>query len=411
MKWRWLLLALLPLAACGEVAPSVSEELVAELRALRRQQAQLPARAESPATDAAALRQALELSLQPMRDVVQGLARQQQELQDRQLALTQELQRWSKLLVESVAANRTEESQALTGRLQQLEQRLSAQDAHQREVETLMQRALEHTAVQLEEFLRRVSGGASTGAAGTPPPGAANGDPTPLDAQALSPRGNRRGSIDRWAWFALVAMAAGAGWWFVRQSRRAARLPPPITAPRPAEHVQLDGVAMALAAGGDLSPAMSLPTGLVRPDAEAPEIWAAAALLGEAVGRLRQQPPPGAAALTPLAPRTPPPAAMPQAPADDAAVDADDLFVLEGLDPEPRAVGPVPVRMLLPGVAELRALAEVPRILASEPAVLRQPAPVVRAVAGGCEVLVALLPWTPGGERGRIEQRLRDALK
>jgi hypothetical protein len=397
MKRRWLL-ALLPLAACGEVAPSVGEELVAELRALRRQQALLSARAEAPAADAAALRQALELSLQPMRDVVQGLARQQQELQDRQLALTQELQRWSKLLVESVAADRTEESQALTGRLQQLEQRLSAQDAHQREVEALMQRALEHTAVQLEEFLRRVSGGASAGATNTPPPGAADADALPLEPQALSPRGNRRGSIDRWAWFALVAMAAGAGWWFVRQSRRAAPLPPLAPAePPPADRVDL-------ASGADLAPALSLPSGLLRPDAEAPEIWAAAALLGEAVGRLRQQPPPGAAP-------SPPPAATAAGPAEDDAVEADDLFVLEGLDPEPRAGGPAPVRMLLPGVAELRALAEVPRLLAGEPAVLRQPAPVVRPVAGGSEVLVALLPWTPGGERGRIEQRLRDALK
>lgn len=399
MKRRWLLLALLPLAACGEVAPSVGEELVAELRALRRQQAQLSARAEAPATDAAALRQALELSLQPLRDVVQGLARQQQELQDRQLALTQELQRWSKLLVESVAANRAEESQALTGRLQQLEQRLSAQDAHQREVEALMQRALEHTAVQLEEFLRRVGGGAGNGAVGAPAPGAANGEPMPLDAQALSPRGNRRGSIDRWAWFALVAMAAGAGWWFVRQSRRAGPLPPPPVPTEPLHAERMD-----LASGADLAPALSLPSGLVRPDAEAPEIWAAAALLGEAVGRLRQQPPPGAAP-------NPPAAATAPAPANDAPVPDDDLFVLEGLDPEPRAGGPAPVRMLLPGVAELRALAEVPRILASEPAVLRQPAPVVRPVAGGSEVLVALLPWTPGGERGRIEQRLRDALK
>ena len=110
MKRGLLALVGLSFAACSEVAPTPTEELIAELRAWRRQQAATQT-AAPPIVDAAAARGAIAESLQPLREIVVDLSARQRELQDRQIALTQEMQRWSQLLVESVQGARGEESQ------------------------------------------------------------------------------------------------------------------------------------------------------------------------------------------------------------------------------------------------------------------------------------------------------------
>ncbi|MCU0865025.1 MAG: ELKS/Rab6-interacting/CAST family protein [Planctomycetes bacterium] len=436
MKRGSLALACLLFAACSEVAPTPTEELIAELRAWRRQQAATQAVAP-PVADAAAARGAITESLQPLREIVVDLSARQRELQDRQLALTQEMQRWSQLLVESVQGARGEQSQAIAARLQQLEQSLREQDARHRQVEDLMGGALERTAAQLEAFLQRVSGTTAGGGSATAAPVEAS---AARFGDALPTRTGPRLGLDRWGWFLLVTMAGCAGWWFVQRARRSPRSAPTAW-PEPVDATNHDGAALAApTAAPTAAPANALSSldGLVRPDAGAQEIWAAAALLGEAVGRLRQnQPghdavdatgsPPVTAEVTVEAPAagnaaepdvrqpttTPPSEPQGQDP------ELDELFVIDGLDPEDLAVaergperrGPQLWRCLVAGGDATRAATALPPVFASEPAVLQKPAPVVRPIAGGIELRFALLPGTPGGEASRIEQRLRAALR
>jgi hypothetical protein len=433
MRRGLLALACSLFAACSEVAPTPTEELIAELRAWRRQQAASQA-ASPPVVDAAAARGAIAESLQPLREIVADLSARQRELQDRQLALTQEMQRWSQLLVESVQGARGEQSQAIAARLQQLEQSLREQDARHRQVEDLMGGALERTAAQLEAFLQRVSGVAPGGGSATAAPVEAS---AARFADAVPTRSGPRLGLDRWGWFLLVTMAGCAGWWFVHRARRSPRLVP-AEWPDATDTTNHDVAALTTAptATPTAAPVAALSSldDLVRPDAGAQEIWAAAALLGEAVGRLRQNHQANDAADAPVSPPVPTwvaaadpmagpdlrePATTPPVEPLDQDRELEELFVIDGLDLDdvageeraPERTGPQLWRCRMAGGDAVRAATTLPPLFASEPAVLQKPAPVVRPIAGGIEVVFALLPGTPGGEASRIEQRLRAALR
>tara|TARA_R110002072_G_scaffold100429_3_gene221188 strand:+ start:90656 stop:92635 length:1980 start_codon:yes stop_codon:yes gene_type:complete len=152
------------------------DELTAEIRSQRLQNRQRGASAES----APAFRgEQIKTALAPLRDVLQQLGSSQRELSTRQATLTQELQRWAQLLVQSMPseqgqpdsnqAERNEEATKLSQRLAALEKTIAEQDQRHRHVEALLGTALDHTADQLEQFLKRV--------------GADIGEPIPTDNQ------------------------------------------------------------------------------------------------------------------------------------------------------------------------------------------------------------------------------------
>ena len=143
------------------------------------------------------------------------------------------------------------------------------------------------------------------------------------------------------------------------------------------------------------------------------EIWAAAAMLGEAVGRLRQTEGVDPSLSNPI--DRPPEVQM-------EGVKLDDVFVLDEEEPlhEP---GPAPVVMLpvskprpdelachLRATDPTRAMACVLRVLGDDPRVLRRPRPTVVVSADGIDVHFAVLPALPAGERSQLRQRLADAV-
>src|SRR5690606_38647816 len=108
-----------------DAAPGAGEELAGEVRALRLWLQRSERGAGAP--DAQEV-------LAPLRPVLEQLAATQREQGARQLALAQELQRWTQLVGEAAGAARAGELQALGERLRALEQTLAAQDARHREV-------------------------------------------------------------------------------------------------------------------------------------------------------------------------------------------------------------------------------------------------------------------------------------
>lgn len=421
---------LLAFAACDEPRPALGDETAAELRALRlvlQQQAARPATTDRTAIDAA---------MSPLRDALQGMLASQQQLEQRQLALTQELQRWSQLLIVSSNDQRAEEGKALATRLQALEQSLLAQDARHREVENLMAGALDRTAERLEAFLKQLQAlpaanpspePAAQPPAGTPP-GPTNGT-APPDGRLVPDHAATRSDPEaaparvdhgdvmrrpwRWAWGGLGGLGLLAGVLFFRRWQRG-EMPAPRSARQAAAQVQ--------PAAGERAPSPE-PGEAALPAAGEPgvaEIWAAAALLGEAVGRLRQSP----ATATPTTPEPPVPVdpadATPPArgPANAVGLDAlDDLFVIEDDAPASPApptplAAPTPsapefVRYRVPALGERARLAVQSR-LQTDPRILRRPAPSVRPVDGGFEIAFALVPSLSPGERCQLEQSVRD---
>ncbi len=317
--------------------PSVAEgqaEIAAELRAVR---AALQADRAGPVADTNAPtadenRAALTAALAPLREVLVTLVRDVDEMRARQQALTGELNRWSQLLAQVAAAPRASGPEGAGGgandaaiqqlltRLGELESQMKSQDDRHREVEGMIATALDRTSSRLEDFLQRMSALRPGGTAPVDPananpasarpgngdPGSGDpgsGDPGPGNATTGNPAtGNRaagnpgetgkkesssgnptggnqnqggdndgleqaggtvgygpRPSPSFW-WFGVAAVAlilSGMfALWLARENRAGAT-------------AQLDDDA----AGED----------------GARELWAAAALLGEAVGRLRDR--------------------------------------------------------------------------------------------------------------------------
>jgi len=441
--------ALVLLSSCGESGTPPDTEIAAELRALRAvlvQQQKSGAGAQSPAPSVADRTQ-ITTALQPLREVLDGLAESQRELQTRQVTLTQEMQRWSQLLVETATGARQEEAKTMTQRLQQLEQSLQQQDKRHREVEALMQGALERTADRLEDFLRRLEGTVQPGqppdATGTPasrppikngaePSPGSNGVPpatgTPLPATGGGEEDNASGRVGavrpprHWSvlWWTLpLALAASLCVAFLLRLRRLSN------------RLFVAAAATRTGRGRVESP-------LTRDLDGVQEIWAAAAMLSEAVDRLKQ---------TSASPQQPPPPPPPPPQPATTAADGVDLAEVSVLAEErakrvvaaapvapetpatrpaqePAATRPAPsraslgtgnpprnsaVRCRIPG-AGAQAQAELLRLLADDPRVLRRPEPVMTTTPTAVEVAFDVLPGLPASERSQIEQRLRDAV-
>jgi hypothetical protein len=242
-----------------------------------------------------------------------------------------------------------------------------------------------------------------------------------------------RAAVD-WPWLLLAVLAVAACWPVLRRLRAPAPRPfEPAFAERVIEPAALDD-------GGN---AADDPNG----EPEVRELWAAAALLGEAVGRLKQS------------------AGGPTTPgAREEAVheaEIDDLFVLDdGTDDalddalddapddaqndaptdEPNAdlaevvppvAAPEPPSELAP-VAAATAVTDAPTVLrlrlpttgsdhdaqrdrllqalAQDPRVLIAPEPQLSVHQGEFRLSFGLVPDVPAGERALLEQRLRDAV-
>jgi hypothetical protein len=388
------------LFATGCSDPAVADgqqEIAAELRALR---IALQASERNVPAPTAIDRQAFTAALAPLREVLDSLVAQQHELQTRQLALTQELQRWSQLLAQSVTGGNRTEVEALTARLQQFEATLKAQEARHQEVEKLLGGALDRTADQLDAFLRKLeatipangSTPATPGSGTTSPPGSAPDAPA-RKTGALEPGpgdspGRTRRNTTAW-WLGLLGTAGFAGAVFVWRWRRSAAAG---TAPG-AESTVVDR-------GEDAH------------DPAVEELWAAAAMLGEAVGKLKaNQQAAGGAGPTGL----------------DDGIGLAEVFVL---DEEPRATAgpaapatprepgegpgarasPPLLRCRLAARDPAQAVAVVLRALADDPRVLQRPVPTATAARDAIDVAFAVLPGLSPGERSHVEQRLRDVL-
>lgn len=388
MKLRAALLAAFFAASCTDPGPTADSEIAAEVRALRealrRTSPGEPGAAEEAARWAAVL--------QPMREALKTLAAEQRQLAEKQLALTQELQRWSQLLVESTSAARRDESSALTARLHLLETALKEQNTRQRETEAVLQKALDHTADRLEDFLKRLE---RTPADTTPPTdalpaGPAVPEPAPKSVGTVGAPRRRAGTTAAWWWVGTAAAVAGLGVaWAVRSRRQSVREAGPAGA--------TSVLPEARAASQDVQ-----------------EIWAAAALLGEAVGRLRESHTNPAAAPTaePIAEPRGPHASVerPPAEAEEEFVVLDDELLHPAISgvPAPRRQPPESSVCRIRTDDPARAMQAALLVLADDPRVLRRPEPSVRCGRDSVEVTFRAVPGLPAGERVHLEQRLRD---
>lgn len=382
--WRaWALAAMAALGACSPGTDDASLEVAAELRALRLAMQQ--ARPEL-AADKGHVAEALS----PLREVLDRLVAEQKDLHTRQLTLTEELHRWSQLLAQQVTGQPRADSEALTARLAQLEAALQAQDARHREVEALLGGALDRTADRLEDFLQRLQGkaGQPNGVApGAPKAEGGSADPKGTDAAPVDPKVGaveagaraRRQAANGW-WIAVLSAAALVGLGFAWRLRRSAA----------AEFARADEVP--------------------GPDRGVEEIWAAAAMLGEAVGRLRET-----ASGQESEPEAPPALGPGDLPDDDVFVLDDDVpdelgaAVAVAPGNQEAVAGPRPVSLHLRTGDPARAIDAVQRVLGDDPRVLRRPAPEVLRQGDGLRVHFAVLPSLAAGQRAHVEQRVRDA--
>lgn len=146
------------------------DELTAEIRSqrlLNRQQAATSGGSVNAGSAAQVGGAQIQLAMAPLRDVLTQLGTSQRELSARQATLTQEMRRWTQLLVQSMHDERSDEATKLGERLAELEKTISKQDKRHRKVEELLGSALDHTADQLEKFLRQVGADTGTGSSGT----------------------------------------------------------------------------------------------------------------------------------------------------------------------------------------------------------------------------------------------------
>jgi hypothetical protein len=412
-------------------------------------------------------------ALQPLRELVATLATQQGELQQRQLDLTQELQRWSQLLVEQTTSARHDDAKALQARLQQLEQTLQQQAARHQQVEQLLQQALDRTTDRLDALLQVLPRG--PGSAATPVGGGA----ASVDAAATSggakstsadpPQPTSPGSAPPTPPPPATAPGTGANGTSLDEGEPSAAPPPTTALARARSRLPLGWLAMAGAALG--VSATCLWRALRWP--RAAEAAADEPLAAEVVATLAATEPPGptepaasdAAGPTPgPGPHAPAPADGPEPPGvtTDEAVDLGEWFVIDDDDAlrdllgEPAPPGQPPIagaagasaapalaaadRVAAPTpsplpAAALPAVAMAPqprppelcqrrwrardlgagaaaaqRVLAEDPRVLRRPAPTVRIDADVVVATFAVLPGLSAAERSHLDQRLFDAL-
>jgi hypothetical protein len=299
----------------------------------------------------------------------------------------------------ALAQDVSAELRALTERVERLERELAEQAARHREAEVLMQTTLERTAARLEQLLELLS----NPAAPREPAAQAKAGPAPTSPAAAVPE------VTAWRspwWLAVVAVVSvGFAGVVVLRWRRARRR-------RAAD------------------PEYANSRGVPEPDPGVQEIWAAAALLGEAVGRLREQGNGSEGAAEDVESMLG--GEMPLAPDAGRGVDPEDLVVLDDellqpagvadaraqaqARPEPELAPAVrPARVPAARTCVLRtqdprrAMQSVLEILGGDPRVLQRPEPTIRCGADTLEVTFRVVPDLPPGERSHLEQRLRDA--
>ena len=437
-------------------------ELTSEIRSQRLLQRSRLSAGEGGAPRAIPSEQ-VQAALSPLREVLQQLAASQKDLSGRQAILTQEMQRWTQLLVESMQSKGSEDAAKLTKRLADLEQLIASQDKRHREVEALLGAALDHTADQLEDFLKRLGadlpdvtspppeqpGAPKTGdAAGATPPAPGAGpikdavegkDPPPTKASGSgrTPKvgdGEQRASLE-WLWSTLAVMSLISGILLLRGQRPQRPLVKPKAVAIPTEDPE--------GAATPGQPASSANASAKDPEAE--ELWATAALLGEAIGRLKQsqeQPGEGGPADAPASVEGLTGAAgnfSQGSPLESQEAEVDrsieDLFVV-GADlateptssdrtedrpdtaaPEtPAPATPAPGREVAQPLetcrvqlrASQQAEVRVRHLLGQDPRVMVTPAPQIEHSMGQLEVSFALIPGVPDGERSLLEQQLRE---
>jgi hypothetical protein len=263
-------------------------------------------------------------AMAPMQEVLVELGKTQRTLSERQATLTREMRQWTRLLVESRDAQQSEEAVALAARLEALEKTIQEQDQRHREVEELMGTALTRTADQLQKFLERLNrvqpapaggerqpetgrseaGNPETGNPESGNPAADKSDAGKSDAgksnagkpevaepgegaqRATGEQGGneREQQASMWPLWGVALLAIASGIWLLLPGRRR----PVAIAPEMQVPVDDQDVADAVApeeALSDPAPA-STDEGVDEPEVE--ELWTAAALLGEAIGRIKQ---------------------------------------------------------------------------------------------------------------------------
>jgi len=350
------------------------------------------------------------------------------------------------LVAALAACGQQPDHDALSARVTGLERQLQDQQRRQEQVEATVTKALDATTARVDALLQQLAVLAQGGALAAPasaaplaiepaPPVATTGPATlpaavPVEATAhelgaaAEQRGaaflrNRLQSHTGWLIAVLTVGVTAIGLLAWRLVRQTPRLP------------QATG-------SGDAN---------ARGDMTTDELWAAAGLLGEAVGRLRSAVPAPAAATA-------------AASADDLDLTAavrDDVFVLDDDDDAllaavdweavggdepggpaaatgavtagagraeqaaharpaagdaaaaPRAA-PLPWTITLDVHDPVTARAAVDAYLRSDPRVLRMPAPVVRSSGEGITVELALLPGLLAGEREHLRSTLQRLL-
>lgn len=433
-----LLLAL----ACGcQRDPGTAyDELAAEMRALRMQ-LNATGRADSGRVDFQAQ---LDAALTPLREAFTRVGQDQRALAARQVELAAELTNWTRLVAGSLQQDQQSQAEQLAARLRELERELTAQNERHQQVEALLGGALDRTAKQLEQFLERVQNVAGGGASAPPEGGGSEDEPAatgavkPVDTPTGSASGESNASETdpprqrqaklHWLWWSLPFAAVATGIALLVRQRQLApvELAPEMQMDRGdpaaagesfgADSIDAVDVLSQVEPDHDRRPtetfddaftdlATAPPDPRDEPDVE--ELWAAAALLGEAIGRLRHsqpdEPEPAAEATlerpaedTTAAPEPEQPAPHPQPPEPEPAV--------------PRMTAPdsMTVRAVVRDSADAERHAR--RVLLQDPRVLLHPAPVVRCQDDLLEATFSTLPRLSAGERSLIEQRLRDAV-
>ncbi len=521
-RWRsiWTALVALPwLAGCGPAVPDPNAAMLEELRALRQAVAPAP-------IDSRSLAQALD----PLAESLRTLNREQAAAQQRQQAMADELTRWSMFLALSgrtaagpawpastigtqpaagipAAATNVPAPQdpALLARIAELERELQRHEQRQQDVESVVERSLDGTAAHVDRILQRLQILAERGELVPADAGAARAPaPEPVPATSTTPAPPTRSPADAAPGVPSPGNAsepAGerpGGGTELLAAVPARNLPLVVPSPELAaaaeqrENTFLRGrtqlhqiwliavLTVGLGAIGLLAwrllhrPAAARDELVDQPkgDMTTDELWAAAGLLSEAVGRLRGavpanadatvEPPtvveaPGgaevAAALAPSPVDAGEASSQPFGPTTDnhtttanqvaEPVDADDVFVLDDranlladvdwtrVAGEPPAaartvvaggdstaptnghvdaIGPPEWTILLESADHVLARATIDAYLRHDPRVLRQPAPQVRGQGQHIEVRLSLLPGLLAGEREHLRSTLQRLL-
>ena len=398
------------------------QELVKEMRAERLQR-----RSAGTVEDPQALARALvEQAMAPLRDVLVQLDERQGELAQRQAALAGELREWTRLAVDATNQQQGAQAKSLQLRLAELEETIQAQRARQGEMEAVIGEALTRTATQLEQFLQRLRASGQP-APSAPEAGAGKTEPPPAGVGSEGPGGDEedRRQAGLWPIWAVAIGAIGAGTWLLLPKRGAQPSVPPGRWQSSGEAVDEH----------ELDPAELQIADVAEPAEEVQELWDTAAMLGEAVGRLREErgdvvsspasdlersaPASDAPAPTPLETQ---PVARPAAQVEasgPAPADSTRHSTGKGaapLWPPLPAEGPETVRPLAPGSVVCHVPAGDPAsvegdlrdLLRQDRRVLATPAPEVQRVGGGLQVAFATLPDLQPGERALLEQRVRE---